>query len=113
MKEARYPRALVEGLRRWATSGERAIFGHFIREHAFGRPRFPRAETGAVTEQRGAIRTDDLVRISQIEINMRMVEWRQLADAHEFPRADFDHRHASRVVKVGNDRFGHGSGGPN
>jgi hypothetical protein len=38
---------------------------------------------------------------------MRMVERRQLALAHEFPRADLDDRDARRIVEMRNDPLGH------
>ena len=34
---------------------------------------------------------------------MRMIERRQLADAHEFARADLDDRNARRIVEMRND----------
>jgi len=36
-----------------------------------------------------------------------MVEWRQRADAHEFPRPDLDYRNAGIVVEMGNNQLGH------
>ena len=39
---------------------------------------------------------------------MRMVMRRRRTDAHEFPGANLDHRHARIVMKVGDDVFRHG-----
>jgi pimeloyl-ACP methyl ester carboxylesterase len=38
---------------------------------------------------------------------MRMIEWRQRADTHKFPRADLDDRDADIIVKMGDDRIRH------
>ena len=57
--------------------------------------------------QRRAIGADDLVVVAEIEKNMRMIEGRIGADAHELLRADLDHRDASIVVEVRNDMVGH------
>src|ERR1700676_4584217 len=38
---------------------------------------------------------------------MRVIEWRIGAHAHEFLRADLDHRDAEIVVEMGNDMVGH------
>jgi hypothetical protein len=38
---------------------------------------------------------------------MRVIERRQLALAHEFPRADLDDRDAWRIVEMRNDPLGH------
>ena len=56
---------------------------------------------------RRAIGAHDIVLIAHGEEDMRVIERRQLAFAHEFPRADLDHGNARRVVKVRDDRFRH------
>src|SRR5712691_3627829 len=81
--------------------------GGLVRQRAFRRASLV-VERGIVTEQRRAIGADDLGRVAHVEIDMRVVKGRQFALAHEFVRPDLDHRHARRVVKVGNDLVGHG-----
>jgi len=70
-----------------------------------GGPR--RREIGGKTIQRRAIRADDLVVVAEIEEDVRMVEGRVGADAHEFLRADLDYRDAGIVVEVRDDMVGH------
>src|SRR5690242_17740709 len=82
-------------------------------EGAFGRPGLPRTELWVVAVEGRAIRADDLVVAAHVEIDMRMVERRQGADAHELARADLDHRNAGIIVEMGNDRLGHGIGSVN
>src|SRR5665647_3430117 len=81
--------------------------GGFILHDAFGRPGFAGFEVGGVSVQRRAIRADDLVVVAEIEEDMRMIERRIGADAHELLRADLDHRDAGIVVEVRNDMVGH------
>ena len=74
---------------------------------AFRRARRVGIERGVVAEQRRAIGTDDFGSVAHIEIYMRVIERRQLALAHEFPRADLDDRDAWRIVEMRNDPLGH------
>jgi len=60
-----------------------------------------------VAKQRRAIGADDLAGVSHVEEHMWVIEGRQFADTHEFPRADLDHRDTRRIVKVRNDRISH------
>ncbi len=48
------------------------------------------------------------VGVAHVEEDMRMVERRHLADAHELLGADLDDRHAGGVVEMGNDALRHG-----
>ena len=61
-------------------------------------------------KQGRAIGADDLARVAHVEVDMRMIEGRQFADAHELPRSDLDHRNAGSIVKVRNNHICHGSG---
>src|SRR3954470_20483537 len=72
------------------------------RQDAVLRTRGMGLERGRKAVKRRAIGTDDLGVIAHIEENMRMIERRQCADAHEFLGADLDNRHSRRVVKMGN-----------
>ena len=47
----------------------------------------------------------DLGSVAHIEEHVRMIEGRQLANAHELACANLDDRNAGRVVKVWNDGF--------
>src|SRR5258708_8311717 len=84
-----------------------------LRSGGFGqgagfRPRRMRIQGRIVPIERRAIRADDLLVAAHIEEHMRMVERRLGADAHEFARANLDHRRARVVVEMGNDVIGHG-----
>src|SRR5579872_2707473 len=69
-----------------------------------------RAERRIVDETGRAIGTDRLVRIAHIDENMRMVERRPGADAHEFLDPDLDRRNAWVVVEMRRGVFlGHGA----
>ena len=81
--------------------------GHPIRQRAFRRSRRVGVEGGVVAEQRRAIGADDLGGVAHVEVDMRMIERRQLALAHELPRADLDHRDAGGVVEMRNDPVRH------
>src|SRR6266404_1383140 len=81
--------------------------GDLVFQHAFGRPRFTGGEVGRITIQRRAIRADDLVVVAEIEEDMRVIERRIGAHAHEFLRADLDHRDAGIIVEVRDDMIGH------
>ena len=62
-----------------------------------------------IDEQRRAIGADALVRRAHVDVNMRMIEGRQRADAHEFLRADAHRRDAGLIVEMGRGMFGHRS----
>src|SRR5215470_14955754 len=65
-------------------------------------------ERGVVAIERGAIRADDLLRVTHVEKDVGMIEWRRCADALELLGADLDHGHAWSIVKMRNDVLGHG-----
>ena len=67
-----------------------------------------RIERGIVPVERRAIRTDDFGVVAHVEKDMRVIERGQGAHAHELPGADFDHRNARLIVKMGNDGVRHG-----
>src|ERR1700728_2675200 len=82
--------------------------GGLVFHHAFGWPCFTGGEVGGIAIQGGTIGADDLVVVAQIEENMRVIERRVGAHAHEFLRAGFDHRNGGIVVAVRSDVVGHG-----
>ena len=65
-------------------------------------------EGGVVAIERGAIRADDLLRVTHVEKDVGMIERRRCADALELLGADLDHGHAWSVMKMRNDVLGHG-----
>src|SRR5690348_15447361 len=75
---------------------------------AFGRPRRAGIERRVVAVEGRAVGADDLAVVAHVEEDMRVVERRPRAHAHELVRPDLDHRHARVVVEMGNDRFRHG-----
>src|SRR5947209_15336777 len=74
---------------------------------AFRRDRLVGVELRIEAIERGAIRADELVVVAHVAEHMRMIEGRRRADAHEFLRADVDHRHARIVMEMRNDVLGH------
>src|SRR4029453_12332876 len=66
--------------------------GGLVLHHAFGRAGLAGREVGGVAIQRRAIGADDLAVVAQVEENMRVIERRIGADAHEFPRPAVDQR---------------------
>lgn len=64
-------------------------------------------ELGVVAEQRGAIFADDFGIVAHVAEDMRMVEGRPCADAHEFLGSDLDHRNTGIVLEMRNDVIGH------
>src|SRR6185369_13492617 len=64
------------------------LSGDFVFQHAFGRARFAGLEIGGKPIERRAIGADDLVVVAKVEEDMRMVERRVGAHAHELLRAD-------------------------
>src|SRR5882724_2876599 len=83
------------------------LSGDFVFQHAFRGTRFAGFEVRGKTVERRAIRADDLVVVAEIEEDMRMVERRVGAHAHEFLRADLDHRDPGVVMEVRDDMVGH------
>jgi len=81
--------------------------GGLVLHHAFRRPGFAGREVGGITKQGRAIGTDDLVIVTEIEKDMRVIERRICAHTHELLGADLDDRDAGIVVKVRNDMIGH------
>src|SRR5947209_2826663 len=69
-----------------------------------------RRKRGAIAEQGRAVGADDFALVTHVEENMRMVERRPRADAHELLGADLDHRPPGIVVEMRNDVFGHAAG---
>lgn len=55
----------------------------------------------------GAIRADGFGVVAHIYEDVRMIEWRQSADAHEFLGPDSHLREARLVVKMWCDVIGH------
>ena len=64
-------------------------------------------EFRVVAVQGRAIFADDLVVVAHVAEYVRMVERRPRADAHEFLRADLDHRDAGFVVEMRYGMVGH------
>src|SRR5205085_7704611 len=62
---------------------------------------------GRKTVQRRAIGANDLVVVAEIEKNMRMIERRVGAHAHEFLRTDLDDRNSGIVMEVRDNIIGH------
>src|SRR5215203_6930152 len=67
-----------------------------------------RVERRIVPVERRAIWADDLFVVAHVEEDVGMIERRPGADAHEFARADLDHRDAGVIVEVRNNVLGHG-----
>ncbi len=57
----------------------------------------------------GAIGADGFLVGAEIDENMRMVEWRERPDAHEFAAADTDPGESRRVVEMGGGSLSHES----
>src|SRR6266702_1073326 len=66
-------------------------------------------ERRIVTIQRRAIRADRLAVVAHIDENMRVIERRRRADAHEFLGADLDHCYPGIVVEMRDNVIRHGS----
>ena len=75
---------------------------------AVGGSRVVRVKLRVVAEQGRAIFADDLGIVAHVAENVRMIEWRPRADAHEFLRPDVDHGHPRLVVEMRDDVIGHG-----
>jgi len=61
---------------------------------------FYRAQRRVVAVDRGAIRTDGIFRISQINEDMRMIEWAAGADAFELADTDLNPINARIILKM-------------
>ena len=81
---------------------------HRLDEEMAGRQRIGAVQARIETVERRAIGADALVACAEIDIDMRVVEGRLGADAHEFLHADLDQRDAGIVVKMRDDVLGHG-----
>ena len=81
--------------------------GDLVYQHAFRRPRFAGLQVGRVAKKRRAIGTDDLVVIAEVEEDMRMVEGRIGAHAHELTRADLNDGNTGIVMEMRDDMIGH------
>src|SRR5450432_91596 len=81
--------------------------GDLVFQHAFGRPGLTGLEVGGITIKRRAIGADDFVVVAEIEKNMRVIEGRIGAHAHELLRADLNDRNAGIIVKMGNGMVRH------
>ena len=66
-----------------------------------------RIERRVVAIKRRAIWADDFVLVAHIEKDVRMIERRLGTNAHEFVRADLDHRNTGIVVEMWNDVIRH------
>jgi len=60
-----------------------------------------RIECWVEAKERRAIGADDLAVVTQVEKDMRMIEWRKRPDAHELACADLDHARAGLIVEMG------------
>ena len=67
-----------------------------------------RIELRIEAKQRRAIGANDLVVVAHVAEDVRMIKRRRRPHAHEFTRADLDHRYAGIVVEVRDDVVGHG-----
>ena len=81
--------------------------GDLVFHHAFGRPGFAGTEVRRVSLERRAVGADDLIVVTKVEEDMRVIERRVGAHTHELLRADLDDGDAGIVVKVRNDVIGH------
>jgi len=63
---------------------------------------------GLVFKQGRAIGADSFRIVAHVDENMRMIEGRQRADAHEFLRAHTHERDTRLVVEMGRGMFSHG-----
>src|SRR6266508_6539620 len=82
--------------------------GRRCRQRTFRRPCRVGIERRVVAIECRAIGADDLGGVAHVEEDVRMVERGRLADAHELPGADLDHRHARGVVEMGYVALRHG-----
>jgi hypothetical protein len=78
-----------------------------IPQGAFRRFCFEGVKIRIVAIESGTIGADDFIIAPHIEEDMRVVEGRKRADAHESLSADLDDRHAQIIVEMGNPVFCH------
>src|SRR5690242_11273741 len=74
---------------------------------AFRRERWVGVKFRIEPVERRAIRADDFVVPAHVAEDMRMIEWRFCADAHESLRTDLDNRDAWIVMEMRNDVLDH------
>src|SRR5579883_1647656 len=90
------------------TSSPRGGSNGGVGQRALGRPRRARRESRIVAVKGGTVGADIFGIVAHVAEDMRMIEGRLGADAHEFLGADFDHRNAGFVMEVRDNRFRHG-----
>lgn len=78
-----------------------------VSQCAFRGPRLEEVEFGVVTIEGRAVGADDFLLAPHIQEDVRMVEGRQCADAHEALGADLDDGDAQIVMEMGNRVFCH------
>src|SRR5262249_38306792 len=81
--------------------------GFRLREGAFRRTRSMGRQRRIEPVEGRAIRTYDLGIAAHVEEDVRVVEGRHGADAHELLGADFDHADAGIVMEMRDDVAGH------
>src|SRR5579864_1978913 len=79
----------------------------FAFQRAFRRPRLIGLERRIVAVKGRAIGADKFVVVAHVAKDMRMIERRHGADAHEFLGADLDLDDANIIVEMRNDIVGH------
>src|SRR4051812_35059916 len=90
-----------------ATPDREKPSGRLVLHDAFRRTGFTRLQIGGEAVQRRAVGADDLVVIAEVEEDVRMIERRIGAHAHELLRADLDDGDTGIVVEVRDDMVGH------
>src|SRR5579872_2557426 len=81
--------------------------GDLVSQNAFRGPGFAGFQVGGKAVQRRAIGADDLVVVSEIQEDVRVIEGWIGADAHEFLRADLNDGNTGIIVEVRDDMIGH------
>ena len=79
----------------------------FALQRAFSRPCFIGLERRIVPIERRAIRADIFFIITHVAEDVRVIEWRRGADAHELLGADLYFGNADIIVEMRNDILGH------
>src|SRR6478609_2427549 len=85
-------------VREGATPDRGRRSGHPVLQDAFRRTGFAGLQVGGEAVQRRAVGADDLVVIAEVEEDVRMIERRVGAHAHELLRADLDDGDTGIVV---------------
>jgi hypothetical protein len=83
----------------------------FAFQRAFRRPRFIGLKRRIVAVKRRTIRANVFIVVAHVAKDVRMIEWRHGADAHEFFSADLYLGNANIIMEVWNDGFGHTADG--